>query len=178
MAPDNLNASFDGGPVRFDLQSHAVVLIDPLALDGLRGELQAVGAAPQPEQSGMLRALAAQGLRIGFQELPAFKAGAYELDPDSFESVDANDPHLGVFECDSGAVVVIDLSALSAVSRILTWDRYDNLLQSPIGDDSRLMEINEEVGGPRFAIISADASRAFSGDGAFRLRTDRIVRGT
>lgn len=176
MAPNHLNASSDGGPVRVELQSQTMVLIDPLALDGLREELQSVAAAPHAEKPHMLRALAAQGLRIGLQELPALEPGAYELDADAFEPVDASDPHPGVFECDSGAVIIIDLEALSAASRVLTWDRYDDFLQSPPGDDSRLMAINDEVGGPRFAIISADASRGFSGDGAFRLKPDRIVR--
>lgn len=127
------NASLDGRPVRLDLQSPRLVLIDPLALDGL-------------------------------------------LDLDSFESVDAHDPDPGVFEIDSGTVVVIDLSALLPVASTLTRDGYDYFLQSPIGDDSRLMAINDDVGGSRFAIISADASRPFSGDGPFRLLTDRVVR--
>ena len=170
------NASFDGGPVRLDLQSGRLVLIDPLALDGLHEELRAVSAALPSEQPTMLQALGAQGLRIGFEELSAFEPGVYQLDLEAFESVDAQDSHPGVFEIDSGTVVVIDLSALLAVVSNLTWDRYDHLLQSPIGDDSRLMAINDNVGGARFAIISADANRPFSGDGAFRLLTDRVVR--
>src|SRR5687768_17039648 len=129
------NASFDGEPVRLALQSQSLVLIDPLALDGLREELKAVAAAPATEQPGMLKALGAQGLRIGFETLPAFQPGMYQLDVDSFESVDARLPHAGVFQIDSGTVVVIDLSALAPVANTLTWDRYDDLLQSPVGDD-------------------------------------------
>jgi len=170
------NASLDGGAVRLELQSPRLVLIDPLALDGLRDELQAVSAAPPAEQPGMLRALAAQGLRIGLEELAAFQPGAHQLDLDSFQQADARDPHPGVFETDTGTVVVIDLAALAAVARTLTWDRYDQLLQSPLGDDSRLIAINADVGGPRFAIVSADATRPFSGDGAFRLLPDRVAR--
>lgn len=170
------NASHDGRPARFELQSDKLVLIDPIALDGLRDELGAVSGAPPSEQPGMLQALAAQGLRIGLAELAAFQPGVYELDNDSFEPVDADNPEPGVFQIDTGTVVVIDLSALLPVANALTWDRYDEFLQSPIGDDSRLMAINDDVGGPRFAIISADASRPFSGDGAFRLLTDRVVR--
>ena len=170
------NASHDGRPARFDLQSNKLVLIDPLALDGLRDELEAVSGAPPSEQAAMLKALAAQGLRIGFEELASFQPGVYELDIDSFEPVDALSTHPGVFQIDTGTVVVIDLAALLPVANALTWDRYDEFLQSPIGDDSRLMAINVDVGGPRFAIISADASRPFSGDGAFRLLTDRVAR--
>ena len=170
------NASHDGRPARLELQSPKLVLIDPIALDGLRDELGAVSGAAAPEQPAMLQALAVQGLRIGFEELAAFRPGVYELDIDSFEPVDARSPDPGVFQIDTGTVVVIDLSALFSVASTLTWDRYDEFLQSPIGDDSRLMAINDDVGGPRFAIISADASRPFSGDGAFRLLTDRVVR--
>lgn len=170
------NASLDGRPARLELQSHQLVLIDPLALDGLRDELGAVGNATSSEQPAMLRALAAQGLRIGLTELAEFQPGVYELDLDSFESVDAHSPDPGVFQIDSGTVVVIDLSALHPVASALTWDRYDQFLQSPIDDDSRLVAINDEVGGPRFAIISGDASRPFSGDGAFRLLTDHVAR--
>ena len=170
------NASFDGGPVRLDVQSGRLVLIDPLALDGLHDELTAVSAAPPSEQRTMLQALGAQGLRIGFEELSAFQPGVHQLDLEAFESVDARDSHPGVFEIDSGTVVVIDLSALSAVARALKWDRYDELLQRPVGDDSLLEEINADVGGARFAIISADAGRPFSGDGAFRLLTGRVAR--
>jgi hypothetical protein len=50
----------------------------------------------------------------------------------------------------------------------LTWDRYDGLLQAKIDDFSILAEVNEEVGGPRFAIISI-------GDGAFRLEAKKLV---
>jgi len=77
---------------------------------------------------------------------------------------------------DSGAVVIIDLTILEAVARAFTWERYDALLQSPPGDDSAVDALIHEVGSGGFAIVSADAARPFSGDGAFRLKHDHPVR--
>jgi len=87
---------------------------------------------------------------------------------ESFEAADEGSD-AGVFDIDSGTVVVIDLALLAAVARALTWDRYDEFLRSPQGDSSLLDTINAEVGREGFAIVSSDANRPFSGDGAFRL---------
>ncbi len=171
-----MNASFDGRPARFSLQSDQLVLIDPLALDGLAAELAAVGEAPAAAQPGMLSDLARHGLRIGLHRVAGFRPGEYQADPHSFESADATGSDPGVFDLDSGTVVLIDLLLLTPVARVLTWDRYDALLQTPLDDDSALGGINAEVGRAGFAIISADASTPLSGDGAFRLKAGQPTR--
>jgi hypothetical protein len=163
-----MNASFDGERARLDLESTQVVLIDPMALDGLSRQLAEIGDGPASDQASKLAALGDFGLRIGLQQVPATGPGTYEIGPDSFEPADPDATDPSVFDTDSAAVVVIDLAALAAVARVLTWDRYDDLL----GDDSVLEEINAEVGGPRFAIVSAHGASSFTGDGAFRLRAD------
>ena len=151
-------------------------MIDPLALDGLSEELAKFGELPQSEQLSRLGALGEHGLRIGVHDLGAGGVpGIYQLSLESFEAVDANPADPGVFDVDTGTVIVIDLVALSAVARALTWDRYEAFLQAPADDDSILAEINSEVGGPRFAIVMADAGSPFNGDGAFRLRADGLV---
>ena len=98
-----------------------------------------------------------------------------EVGLNCFAAAKDTDLDPGVFEIDTGTVIVIDGHALSAVARALTWDRYDAFLQSPLDDDSVLTQIYQETGGPRFAIVTADAASPFSGDGAFRLRADRLV---
>ena len=45
-----MDASFDGRPVRFQLESGHVVLIDPLGLDGLSEQLAQVGQLPESER--------------------------------------------------------------------------------------------------------------------------------
>jgi hypothetical protein len=162
--------------VRLTLRSSRVLCIDPLALDGLRTELTELSRAPAARQQEMARALGAHGLRIGLIEIPDFQPGTFELDLASFESADPEDADAGVFEVDSGTVVVIDLVALEAVAATLTWERYDALLQTPPDDDSALDALNRDVGGPWFTIVFADAESAFSGDGAFRLRPASVRR--
>ena len=169
-----MNSSFDGRPARVQLDSNHVVLIDPLALDGLSQQLADAGELADAERFSSLRALADHGLRIGVQHLNV-APGTFEVGPNSFESADADDV-AGVFETDSGTVVLIDGGALGAVARAFTWDRYDALLQAAAGDNSILAAMNAEIGGPRFAIVSADAETPFSGDGSFRLRTDGLRR--
>ncbi len=82
----------------------------------------------------------------------------------------------GIFEVDSGSVVVIDLTALEQVAGAFTWDQYDAFLKSAPGDNSVIESLNRSVGGPRFAILLADGDSPFSGDGAFRLRVELLRR--
>jgi hypothetical protein len=173
---DAMNASFDGRPVRLTLQSDRLVLIDPLALDGLRAELTEISRVAPNKQAEEIHALGVRGLRIGLVDVPSFQTGTYEFDVRSFESVDPDSSDQGVFEVDSGTVVVIDMAALEQVAGALTWDRYDALCQSSPSNDSALEALNSDVGGPRFAILLADAESQFSGDGAFRLRTELLRR--
>jgi hypothetical protein len=170
-----MNASFDGRPVRFQLESGHVVLIDPLALDGLSEQLAQIGQLPESERFSKLQALGEHGSRIGVQTVGGAAPGMNQIGLESFEAADARDSDPGVFDIDTGTVIVIDGGALSAVARALTWDRYDALLQGSGEDDPILAELNRETGGPRFAIVSADAESPFSGDGAFRLQATRLV---
>jgi hypothetical protein len=163
-----VNASFGGEHARFVVESTQVVLIDPIALDGLASQLAEIGSSPGADQATQLHALGDLGLRIGLAGVPV--AGTYEIGPDSFEAADLDSADPGVFDIDSGTVVIVDLSALAAVAHHFTWDRYDALLQLPVGDYSILEEVNAEVGGPRFAVVSASEAGSFNGDGAFRLR--------
>jgi hypothetical protein len=170
-----MNASFDGRPVRIVLESRHIVMIDPLALDGLSEQLAEIGELPEAKQLLSLQALGEHGLRIGVQGVGSAGPGTYQIGLDSFVAADAAGTDPGVFDIETGTVVVIDLRALSAVARAFTWDRYDALLQAPVGDDSMLADMNQEVGGPRFAILSADAESPFTGDGAFRLSANGLA---
>lgn len=161
------NFAFDQHPARLDLTSSMIVLLDPLALDGLSAELQRVPAAPVAQQPRLLREIQS-GLRIGVHELTDFRPGTFELGVNDFES--ASDGDASAFDVDSGTVVVIDLPYLGRVASALTWDRYDALLQSPVDDDTALNQLVEDVGGPFFALIAASADSSFDGDGAFRVR--------
>jgi hypothetical protein len=164
-----MNASFDGRPVLLRLESNHIVLIDPLALDGLSTQLVEIAALPLEEQFSRLAALSQHGLRIGVHTTNA-SPGTYEIGLDAFEACESTDVGAGIFDIDSGTVVLTDLAALGSVARAFTWDRYDALLQAPLGDFSILEELNAAVGGPRFAIVSGDSGTPFTGDGSFRLR--------
>lgn len=161
------NFAFDQRPAQLDLTSPVIVLLDPLALDGLSAELQRVSAAPAAQQRRLLKDLQTT-LRIGIHELSDFRPGTFELGAGDFES--ASDGDGGAFDVDSGTVVVIDLPYLGRVAAVLTWDRYDALLQAPVDDDTALNQLVADVGGSCFALIAASADSSFDGDGAFRVR--------
>lgn len=168
------NISFDGTPVVFEAPSSHLVLIDPLALDGLAAEIAALATAPLEAR---IQALAAMPgfLQVGVQPIPPGDGHVFRLTLDDFEHVgEACGP--AIVDIDSGTMVVADLGCLPRVAAVLTWDRYDWLLQAPLGDTSREREITREVGGACFAIIGGDADRAFAGDGAYRLRPGRPER--
>lgn len=162
-----MSDSFEDEPAELQLNSSCVVLIDPLALDGLRDELMQIGEAPVEQQRGLLQKLWS-ALRIGLHDVADFRPGLYRVARSDFEKTEDKDKP-GVVEIDSGTVILADLSCLARLAQVLTWERYDEALQAPIGDNSRLEAIRAEVGGPFFVWISGDASTPFSGDGAFRL---------
>jgi len=170
-----MNVTLDDRLARFSIHSGQVVLIDPLALDGLRPQLIEIGAAPRTEQPALLRVLAGRGLRIGLCSTTDSRPGEYEVGVDSFEAAPSSSDD-GVFDVDSGTVVLIDLALLSVVARALTWDRYDEFLRSPAGDFSILEAINAEVGREGFAVVFSDSNHSFSGDGAFRLLSGEPTR--
>jgi hypothetical protein len=169
-----MRMSFDGTPVTLHLESKYIVAIDPLALDGLSHELAELTNVDEAEQFKKLKALGEFGLRIGLQAVES--PGAYRLDNYSFEYDDSDDDDPALFDVDSGTIVLIDLPALGAVARSLTWDRYDKFLQAEPDDYSIMEAVNLEVGGPRFVMIPGDGNTPFQGDGRYRLRADRITR--
>jgi hypothetical protein len=170
-----MNASFDGRPARFRIESGHVVLIDPLALDGLSPELIRISELPEAERLFKLGALGDHGLRIGVQPFDPVPGGLFQIVRDYFEAVDPDDTDPAVFDVDTGTVVVIDGAALGRVARSLTWQRYDDLTRAEVDDHSVLHQINRDVGSPRFAIVSADANSPFTGDGCFRLKPSGLV---
>jgi hypothetical protein len=168
------NIAFDGTPVEFEAPSGYVVLIDPVALDALATEIAALAGQPLEAR---LRALAAMPgfLQVGVQPLPPGDGQRVELTLDDFEAVgEMTGP--AIVDVDSGALVAADLDALPRLASVLTWDRYDWLLQAPPGDTSRERQVTADAGGPCFALIGGDADRAFAGDGAYRLRPGRPRR--
>ena len=168
------NVSFNGDPVDVELTSPYVVLIDPLALDGLRDRLQRVSQLPPVEQRRLLQELS-QPLRIGLHEVKDFRPGVYRVDLGHFERAD-DSPDPRTVDIDSGTMVLADLVHLARVARVLTWERYDNALQAPPGDDTAFAEMRTDVGGSYFALISASADGPFDGDGAFRFRDGAPTR--
>jgi hypothetical protein len=162
------NIAFDGSPVEFEAPSGYVVLIDPLALDALAAEIAALAGQPLEAR---LRALAAMPgfLQVGVQPIPPGTGHHVEVTLDDFEAVgEMTGP--GIVDVDSGAMIVADLDGLPRLASVLTWDRYDWLLQAPLGDTSRERDMTADTGGPSFALFSGEAGRAFAGDGAYRFR--------
>jgi hypothetical protein len=168
MSKPASNVSFDGQAVTLQLSCPYIVLIDPLALDGLRDQLQSLEGRTSTDQRALLEALSVP-LRIGVHEVKDFRPGFFRVTLSDFEYVKgpARDP--GIVEIDSGTMVLADLAHLASVARVLTWERYDRALQAPAGDDTPFHEMEAEVGGPFFAVLSGSADSPFKGDGAFRL---------
>jgi hypothetical protein len=168
LSPSAPIVSFNGESVEVQLTSPYLVLIDPLALDGLRTELQETAAVAPEEQRRILRAMQSP-LRIGVHEIMNFRPGRFRVSPNDFQKASSS-ADSGVVDVDTGSVVLADLPHLARLAEIMTWDRYDQALQSPVGDDSAFLSIQAELGGLYFALISASADAEFDGDGAFRLR--------
>lgn len=161
------NFSFRGEPIEFELSCPYMLLIDPLALDGLSAELQAIPQVPRSEMLEMIRILPG-GLRVGLSQVSNFRAGRYRLgNEDLEETAEQNAP--SIFDIDSGTVCVVDLDHLGLTAKALTWDRYDAFLRSQIGDHSIWIDIMEEIGGPFFGMLNGDVSTPFRGDGSYRL---------
>jgi hypothetical protein len=109
------------------------------------------------------------GLRVGLAQVRDFCQGRYRLGNEDFEQTD-NEADFSVFDIDSGIVCVIDLDHLRSTAKALTWDRYDAFLRSQVGDNSILIAIMEQVGGPFFGMLNGNISTPFRGDGSYRLK--------
>lgn len=155
--------------IAFRLSSPDLVVLDPLALDAMSKDLRAIGKdspALRRERLG-----AARGpLEIGLFRVEPFVGGQYEIGLNDLEAINGAASEGHTFEIDTGAAVFVDVAYLAPVAAALTWDRYEQFLQSAVGDDSVWEVIIQEVGGPYFGLLLADADYAFNGDGSYRLR--------
>lgn len=166
---DARNFSFSGEPIEFALSCPFVVLIDPIALDGLNAELQAISYSPLAERPKLIRLLPGF-MRVGVEPIDRFHPGIYRLGNEDLEETDDQEA-AGTFDIDTGTVCVVDLNYLGPTAKTLTWQRYDNFLRSPTGDNSLWVEMTQEIGGFFFGMLSGDISTPFRGDGRYKLRS-------
>jgi hypothetical protein len=164
-----LNVAGGDKPTVFRLSSPDLVALDPLVLDALSDELRRIGDSPAEERRERLAGVVGP-LKIGLLRVAAFAPGVYQIACDDLQRLPDAGSEADTFEVDTGAVVFIDLAYLAPLAAALTWDRYDQALQGPVGDDGAWLALCDEIGGPYFGVLFADADRAFSGDGAYRLR--------
>src|SRR6516165_9960470 len=96
------NFSFRGEPIEFDLSGSSILLLDPLALDGLSADLQTMSEIPRNQIPERVRDLPGE-LRIGLTQMSDFRLGRYQLGNEDLEEADEEaDP--SIFEIDSGTV--------------------------------------------------------------------------
>lgn len=164
-----LNVASEHRPAAFRLSSPELVALDPLVLDGMSEELQHIGRSPAEGRRERLAGLTGT-LKIGLHRVAAFVPGVYQVGLDDLDRLPDAGSESDTFEVDTGTIVFIDLAYLAPVAAALTWDRYDEALRSQLGDDSAWLTLTDEVGGPYFGVLFADAEHLFSGDGAYRLR--------
>jgi hypothetical protein len=164
------NSSANAESVEFLLETGLVVLTDPLALDGLRNTLDVEFATRLAADARAVLSLP-PGLRVGVHRVPAFTPGPHRLSRSDIEEIDPGegDDDPAVFDIDTGTLIAVDVRYLPVLAQVLTWERYDWFMQSPVGDRSRWDEIVEQVGGAMFCIIDADIDSRFPGDGRYRL---------
>lgn len=168
------NVSLKGEAVRLQLTSPNVVLIDPLALDGLRDKLQALEGRSVTERRQLLASLSVP-LRIAVREVKDFRPGFYRVSPYDFEDARGSGAHPDVVDVDSGSMVIADLDHLARVAKVLTWARLDLALRGPVGDRTEFRKIEKELGGPFFAFLTSSSDSPFVGDGSYRLRAGAPV---
>jgi hypothetical protein len=143
-----------------------------LALDGLRDLFTPEFAARLSADPGQVRAIPGN-LRVGIHRVAPFAPGIYSISPSGIEeSDDPGGDDYGVFDIDTGNVVIVDVHHLPAVAKALTWERLDWALQAPLDDHSRWEAIARDAGGDVFGILFADGDSPFRGDGCYRLRED------
>jgi hypothetical protein len=166
----------DDGEISFRLDAALIVLIDPLALDGLKGILNSDFAARlAADPRGILELPGF--LRAGVHRVEPFTPGNYRISRRGVERIDGVDSEsdFSIFDVDTGSLVLVDVHHLAAVAQALTWERYDWALQSPLDDTSRWKEIARDAGGGVFGILRGDYDSPFPGDGRYRLRPDAFA---
>lgn len=169
------NTSFDNQPIEIKMDSRYLVLIDPLALDGLSEKLS---SNPNPIATNPIELLAqySEPLRIGMYEIPDFIPGDYQISSSDLTSAESDDKSSEIVDIDIGEMIVVDFSHLSDVAKNLAWEQYDLYLQSPVGDDTVILSIIEKIGGAYFGIISSDENTEFIGDGSYKIRHGTAIR--
>jgi hypothetical protein len=163
------NISESKRPIEFQMSSSFLVLIDPLVLDGISSELQKLLLPQVAANPQLIRALPGP-MKVGLHCVDDFFPGTYCISNDDLENADSNHEDVGVFEIDTGTLILADLGYLPRLAQILTWERYDRALQSPAGDDSSRLRFAEELGGPFFGILWGDINTPFQGDGAYKIK--------
>ena len=163
------NVSDGRRPIEFQMSSSLLVLIDPLVLNGLSVELQKLSPSEVAENPELIRALPGP-MKVGLHRVEGLVPGTYRIANADLESADSNDADVGVFEIDTGTLILADLGYLPRHAQILTWERYDHALRSPAGDDSIWLRFVEELGGPFFGLLWGDIETPFQGDGTYRIK--------
>ncbi|MDP6047572.1 MAG: hypothetical protein QGG25_18320 [Phycisphaerae bacterium] len=172
------NISLGGGDVDFVTDSPYILLLCPSVLDPLADQLGPLRARRCPDLKGVLGEFInteAYGL-IGMYEIPDFLPGRYCLDVSFVEKVASRPP--GAFLVEGDALLAVDASKISLLSRRLDMDICSELLSRPPDDHSLQLQVAESMGGPYFAIVTADADLGleFDGPGRYVLRPGSMRR--
>jgi hypothetical protein len=162
------NVSDGSGPIEFQTSSSLIVLIDPLVLDGLSPELHELSPSEVAATPDLIRALPGP-MKVGLHRIEGLVPGTYRIANDDLESADSNETDLGVFDIDTGTLILVDLDYLPRLAKILTWERYDRALRGC--DDSTWLKFAEELGGPFFGILWGNIDTPFQGDGTYRIKS-------
>lgn len=117
-------------PIEFQMSSSLLVLIDPLVLNGLGIELQKLVPSEVAKNPRMIRALPGP-MKVGLHRVESFVPGIHSIENDDIEGVGDDQTDEGVFDIDTGTLIVADLDYLPRLARILTWETYDGALRSP-----------------------------------------------
>jgi hypothetical protein len=164
------NVSDGRRSIELQMSSSLLVSIDPLVLDGLTAELQKLSPSEVAAHPELIRALPGP-MKVGLHRVEDFVPGTYRVANDDVEAVNNNRTDLDVFDIDTGTLILADLGYLPRLAQILTWERYDLALQSPVDDDSSWLRFAQELGGPFFGILWGDIDTPFKGDGSYRIKS-------
>jgi hypothetical protein len=162
------NISFNEQPIEFILNAPYLVLVDPIVLQNVKGYLDSINVSEQIEITRKLQEHSE--FRVGVSEVKEFKSGMYQLAASDLQACDYNESSKSICEVDSAFIMVVGVDKLLAVSKVVTWEKFDAALRSPVGDDSIFIEFVNELGGPFFGVIATVDGTDFKGDGRYKLR--------